>query len=164
MQAYTVLPGMNVFTGSAGRYKIHQNCLVVRGRGSDGKWQELYRNACPRRGFVWRQDPIDHLMHHVTNTSWPAVLEAEAPLEAPVADSLRRFVALGDYFCHSSYVDAPPRQEIAVHNRLLLVRYADGALVSSPTLQCRYTCLPDVFAVPRCQQLAADEKSAVRAP
>ena len=140
------------FYGSADRYKIHANCLAIRGRDADGVWQMLYRNPCPRRGFVWRQDPVDHLMQHVTRTGWSALFDVQEPLEPTIADSLRRFVALGDYFCHSKLVEAPPRRELALRNRMLLSRYEDGELVLSPTLECRYTCRRNVVAVPRCDR------------
>ena len=158
MQAATVLPGMTVFTGSADRYKIYANCLAVNGRDADGAWHALYRNPCPGRGFIWRQDPIDHMMQHVTRTGWTALLKAREPLKPTIADSVRRFVALGDYFCHSELVDAPPRREVALRNRMLLNRYEDGEVVFSPTLECLYSCRRDVVAVPRCerQMIGAD--------
>jgi hypothetical protein len=162
LAAVGILPGAPVFRTSPGDWKVRAICPRVVGQRRDGSAVVLYAPPCPPEGFVSHYGAFDHLVQRMIRDFHPRPLikagRVGLPREYPEIN--RRFLALGDYFCHSPLVAPPDLEQVTMRREQRLYNYADGSIVARDFV-CTWRCDPERIAVPVCSWEEARE---LRAP
>ncbi|MCZ6782997.1 MAG: hypothetical protein O7G30_06770 [Proteobacteria bacterium] len=143
-------PGQAIFKNSIHDAKLASHCHVVEGEGSDGTTRILWQPECPPVGFQLGTDYGDVVLQRITRSAPVADLMRMVPRRARQPISVRRFAAIGDFFCHSPLVEGGPFERVTLRQRRNLRSYASGAWLVRPELVCRFDCAPGRVPLPRC--------------
>ena len=108
-------PGEQVFGTPADDMGLIADCLEIDGKAGFSAWRPLYRSDCPptTRKVALHQ----HHRHHVRHGSFDGVLRRWKELPEQPGEMLRRFVAIGDFYCHSPLIEGPPRTHVRLDLR-----------------------------------------------
>lgn len=141
-------PGQAVFKNSIYDAKLVAHCHVIEGEAGDGTKRIVWRPECPPVGLQFRADYGDVVLQRLTRAAPVEKLMRMDPLARHQPLSVRRFAAIGDFFCHSPLVEGTPFASVTIRQRRTLRSYATGAFKVRPQLVCRMECTPG--ALPYC--------------
>lgn len=148
LRSVGVVPGIGVFPGFDGPFRLAYECLSVEGSTSQGDSLPLYTMKCPPRGMLWRHGGFDHLMQQlIRNTRTRGIVEEARRGE--ISPDLWRLVAVGDYFCHSPLVSPKPRSRVTLQRTQYQRIYGTSSLASHTT-RCTWTCRQSRVSIPEC--------------
>jgi hypothetical protein len=145
----SIEPGESVFAGVINDLGLVSDCIEIDGREGFGLWRPLYRGDCPP------ELPHDalHQLHryHVRHGSFAPLLHPGTQLPRQPGEMLRRFVALGDYYCHSELIEGPRRSQVRLGLHQSARHLHTGALLFTG-IDCVWRCKAEALAVPECRR------------
>jgi hypothetical protein len=163
----SIRPGMPVFNaGEPARveWKLHALCQQIVGlratgaeEGDDeGDEVPLYTPECPPTGFQIGVDSFRVMLLRIAKASSNRELLTAAP-RGPVrrSRSVRRYIALGDWFCRAPEGGGSRFDSVRLTQQRHFQSYDSGAYRRGPVLVCRWQCSEEPAPLPRCQQLPA---------
>jgi hypothetical protein len=161
LERLTVRPGMAIFRNSVGDEKFHALCQRVEAIRADGRREILYQPTCPPVGFKAGVEPFEVVMLRIARATPRARLLESDPDDARRLRYLevRRYAAVGDYFCHSSLAGGGDYDEVTLAEQLLTVSYRDGRRIASKVTVCSWRCGQQPVPVPHCRLAPADDPS-----
>ena len=154
LKAGTLVSGMHLFKGGSPELKPVATCIEVTGRLPTGEVRILYERECPPKGFSFGVDIMSVMMERIGHGfHLPTLLNFPDPVGRFHNQTTRRFLALGDYYCHSPLVYPVPRSDVAWLLERKARLYSDGSEVFLPRLRCEWRCQVGRVASPRCRRL-----------
>jgi hypothetical protein len=155
LAAVTLVPGIPVFTDAGREWSDWIRtaiCMTVTGHRGGGKSQTLYDPECPASGFQMRHDAFDELMQYTTRHLRLDALLDPAPVVDPadLPEATRRFVMLGDYFCHSTLIAPSDLTALTLHWTVHVRHYQTGDRAEQ-TLVCNWLCNQPGSFTPQCR-------------
>lgn len=161
LEHLTVRPGMAIFRNAVADEKFHALCQRVEGVRPDGERDVLYRPTCPPVGFKWGVDPFEVVMVRLARATPRKRLLDDVPDDAGRLRHLevRRYAAIGDYFCRSSLAGRGDYDEVTLAEQVLGVSYRDGHRIASAVTVCSWRCAQEPVPIPHCRLAPADDPS-----
>jgi hypothetical protein len=161
----SIVPGMPIF--NAGQpapveWKLRASCQRIVGVRANGDEELLYAPECPPAGF---QSGVDSfkvmLLRLARGSSDRQLLAVSAAGPARQSRAVRRYTALGDWFCRASEGAGTRFPAVKLTQQRQHQSYESGALRVSPVLVCRWQCDEEPAPLPRCERLPADAEAAI---
>ncbi len=155
LAALTLVPGIPVFTDAGREWSDWIRtalCMTFTGHRGGGESLTLYAPECPASGFQIRHDAFDELMQYTTRHVRLGALIDPEPVADPadLPEAMRRFVMLGDYFCHSPLVAPPDLTSLTLHWKVHVRHYQTGERAEQ-TLVCNWLCNQPGSFTPQCK-------------